>query len=65
MASQTDPEEACEKGFRVKPKKGTAILFYSMLSDGNLDEKSLHSGCPVKEGEKWAANWWFYDPFRY
>lgn len=27
-----------------------------MLPDGNLDELSLHSGCPVVSGEKYAAN---------
>ena len=30
-----------------------------MLEDGNLDEFALHGGCPVKEGEKWGANWWY------
>jgi len=35
-----------------------------MLEDGNLDDLSLHGGCPVKAGIKWAANWWFWDPRR-
>jgi len=58
--------DACThpQGFKVKPKRGRAIIFYSMLPDGNLDDNSLHGGCPVVAGEKWAANWWFWDPLR-
>ncbi|SPR01584.1 unnamed protein product (mitochondrion) [Plasmodiophora brassicae] len=58
-------DEACTYGFRVRPKLGSAIIFYSMLPDGNLDELSLHSGCPVVSGEKYAANAWFWEPTRY
>eukprot|EP00474_Spongospora_subterranea_P009752 CRZ10210.1 hypothetical protein [Spongospora subterranea] len=56
-------EDACtdENGFRVKPKKGNAALFFSMLPDGNLDQNALHGGCPVITGKKWAANFWFWD----
>ena len=25
---------------------------------GDLDEYTLHGGCPVTEGEKWIANFW-------
>jgi len=58
--------DACDnsEGFKVKPKRGRAVIFYSMFPDGNLDENSLHGGCPVRAGEKWAANWWFWDPTR-
>jgi hypothetical protein len=31
----------------------------SMLDDGNLDIYSMHAGCPVGQGDKWAANWWW------
>lgn len=47
--------------FKVRPQKGAAVLFYSMLEDGNLDFDSLHGGCPVVAGEKYAANLWFWD----
>jgi prolyl 4-hydroxylase len=59
-------DNACTNpnGFKVKPKKGSAVLFYSMLPDGNLDNDSLHGGCPVIEGEKYAANVWFWDRHR-
>ncbi|KAM0916069.1 hypothetical protein ACQ4PT_010420 [Festuca glaucescens] len=46
------------KGLCVKPNKGDAVLFWSMGLDGNTDLNSLHSGCPVLEGEKWSATKW-------
>jgi prolyl 4-hydroxylase len=43
---------------RVHPRKGDAILFYSLQSDNQLDPTSLHGGCPVVAGEKWSATKW-------
>jgi len=51
-------------GFKVKPKRGTAVLFYNLLEDGNLDDLALHAALPVLEGEKWLANFWVWDPQR-
>ena len=31
----------------MKPKKGDALLFYSLKPDGQPDTHSLHTGCPV------------------
>jgi hypothetical protein len=31
----------------LKPKKATALLFYSQLGDGKMDDLSLHGACPV------------------
>lgn len=42
----------------VKPEKGKAVLFYSILPDGNYDELSEHAALPVLKGEKWLANLW-------
>uniref|UniRef100_A0A7S2L3K0 Fe2OG dioxygenase domain-containing protein n=1 Tax=Leptocylindrus danicus TaxID=163516 RepID=A0A7S2L3K0_9STRA len=50
-------------GLQVKPEKGKAVLFYNMLPDGNFDDLSQHAGYPVKEGQKWLANLWVWDPF--
>lgn len=25
---------------------------------GDVDEYTLHGGCPVTDGEKWIANFW-------
>jgi len=50
------------RGLKIRPKVGTAVMFYSMLPDGNLDELSLHAGQPVQRGEKWIANVFLWDP---
>ena len=46
------------RGFKVKPKKGSAVLFYNLLEDGNGDDLALHAALPVRSGEKWLANFW-------
>ena len=49
----------------VKPKKGDALLFYSMHPNGTMDSASLHTGCPVLKGVKWTATIWIHTaPFR-
>lgn len=40
------------EGLKVEPKVGKAVLFYSQLPDGNMDDWSHHAALPVKEGEK-------------
>lgn len=42
----------------VTPKAGKAVLFYSQLPDGNLDDFSQHAALPVRKGEKWLINLW-------
>jgi len=51
-------------GLRVTPKRGNAVLFYSMLPDGNMDDLSQHSANPIIDGEKMLINLWVHDPFR-
>ena len=60
----------CHRSAYVSPQKGRAVLFYNHLSAscvegqqwgcklGPLDPYSLHGGCDVAEGIKWAANNW-------
>lgn len=37
----------------MQARKGDALLFYSVMPDGNnMDEHSLHAGCPVLKGQK-------------
>ena len=43
------------------PRKGDALLFYSQKPNGELDPMSLHGGCPVVQGQKWAANLWIWN----
>lgn len=51
-------------GIKVKPVKGTAVVFYNLLEDGNGDDLALHAALPVVRGEKWLANFWIWDPKR-
>ena len=56
------PKAIQEFGFKVRPKKGSAVLFYNMLEDGNADYLALHGALEVRKGEKWLANFWIWDP---
>ncbi|CAB9499453.1 Probable prolyl 4-hydroxylase [Seminavis robusta] len=47
---------------KVKPEEGKAVLFYSQLPDGNLDDFSQHSAEKPRAGEKWLINLWTWDP---
>ena len=62
-ALQKSFSEWCSKGLRVVPKRGRAVLLYSLLPDGTGDADSRHCSCPLRRGatgtgvvEKWAAN---------
>ncbi len=45
-------------GLKVVPKKGKALLFYSVDAEGNSDPMSFHGGAPVLMGEKWVVTRW-------
>lgn len=49
-----------KKALKIAPKKGEAIIFYSLTADGGLDPLSLHGACPVEKGIKWGANKWVW-----
>jgi len=49
------------RGFKVHPGKGSAVLFYNLLEDGNGDDLALHAALPVLEGNKSLANLWIWD----
>lgn len=61
-AAETDKDlsECARKGIAVKPKKGDALLFFSLEPNAIPDTNSLHGGCPVLEGEKWSATKWIH-----
>ena len=48
------------KTLTVKPTKGGALLFYSLDPYSISDKNSLHGGCPVLNGTKYAANVWVW-----
>mmetsp|Transcript_30833 Transcript_30833/g.70737 ORF Transcript_30833/g.70737 Transcript_30833/m.70737 type:complete len:408 (+) Transcript_30833:93-1316(+) len=52
----------CHKGLKVRPEKGTVVLWYSLRANGNTDPNGLHAGCPVEGNvEKWSANFWVWN----
>jgi len=53
---------ACDQGLKVKPERGTVILWYSLRPNGNTDDNGSHGACPVKGSEeKWSANYWVWN----
>lgn len=57
-AKDEDLSDCARRGVAVKPRKGDALLFFSLHPDATTDQNSLHAGCPVLEGEKWSATKW-------
>ncbi|KAI7757089.1 hypothetical protein M8C21_028489 [Ambrosia artemisiifolia] len=55
-----DWSECAKKGYAVKPRKGDALLFFSLHPNATTDVLSLHGSCPVIEGEKWSATKWIH-----
>ncbi|KAI3665907.1 hypothetical protein L6452_44542 [Arctium lappa] len=55
-----DWSECAKRGYAVKPKKGDALLFFSLHPNATTDVLSLHGSCPVIEGEKWSATKWIH-----
>lgn len=55
------PRAYGRKGLTVCLKAGDAVLFYSLLPDGNIDADSVHSGDLVHRGVKWVGNLWVSD----
>ena len=53
----TTPESPGRGGVRVWPKRGRALVFWSVRG-GAEDARSLHEAEPVVEGEKWIATKW-------
>ncbi|CAJ1434133.1 unnamed protein product [Effrenium voratum] len=55
----TDPDMASCEGFKVRPKRGSVVLWYNFLASGRGDRNALHAGCPVGTNlTKWSANKW-------
>ncbi|KAF2899667.1 hypothetical protein ILUMI_06507 [Ignelater luminosus] len=45
----------------IKPKKGSALFWYNLNSNGESDFNTLHVACPVIVGSKWVANKWIHE----
>uniref|UniRef100_A0A8C1RM65 procollagen-proline 4-dioxygenase n=1 Tax=Cyprinus carpio TaxID=7962 RepID=A0A8C1RM65_CYPCA len=48
-------------GVATKPKKGSAVFWYNLHKNGELDLNTRHAGCPVLVGNKWVANKWIHE----
>lgn len=48
----------CEGDFKYKPRRGDAVLFWSVKPWLEIDPHALHGGCPVIAGTKWVATKW-------
>lgn len=42
----------------VSTRPGSALVWWNIRSDGSLDSRNHHMGCPVVRGNKWIANKW-------
>jgi len=69
--SVTLNEKCREANLLIKPRKGTAVMWYNHLLEhdgathmGAIDWLSLHGGCDVIEGVKWIANVWLNAPLK-
>lgn len=45
-------------GTSVKPLKGSAVLWYNSLKNGQIDRRTVHGACPLIFGQKWIATKW-------
>jgi len=52
-------EENISGTVRVRPRRGSAILFFNHDLNGKVDPLSEHAACPVRKGVKWIAQRWF------
>lgn len=46
-------------GIDARPVGGEGLLFDNLDERGKPDERTLHAGRPVTQGEKWMATLWF------
>ncbi|XP_026848967.1 prolyl 4-hydroxylase subunit alpha-2 [Drosophila persimilis] len=44
----------------VSPRKGSALLWFNLYDDGEPDPRTLHSSCPVIEGDRWTLTKWVH-----
>ena len=45
----------------LHPKEGMAVVWGNLNKDGEVDENTLHTGRPVKQGKKYIITKWFLD----
>ncbi|GFR42774.1 hypothetical protein Agub_g3735 [Astrephomene gubernaculifera] len=67
LEERLGPFSECARGHvAFRPKKGDALMFWSIKPDGTHDPLSMHTGCPVVRGVKWTATSWVHTmPYNY
>jgi len=48
-------------GVGSPPERGSCIVWFNLLHNGEGDYKTKHAGCPVLSGNKWVVNKWFHE----
>eukprot|EP00415_Alexandrium_ostenfeldii_P004746 UN4746 len=51
-------------GPSVAPRRGSALLFYSLHPDSKPNDASVHGGCKVVQGVKYTINIWTYNQLK-
>ncbi|KAG1670125.1 hypothetical protein FOA52_013701, partial [Chlamydomonas sp. UWO 241] len=66
LGEQHNWSECAAGHVAFKPKRGDALLFWSIGPDGNTEDfHASHTGCPVLGGVKWTLTKWVHvKPFR-
>lgn len=58
-------QDDCKRGIAVKPLRNSLVLFYNLKPEsqmlGTVDDSTLHLGCDVIKGMKWAGNKWIHN----
>lgn len=44
-----------------KPKRGMAVIWNNLYTDGSPNRSTMHHGCPVNKGSKYIITKWFRD----
>ncbi len=42
-------------GVKLWPRKGSCAMWFNMLRNGDLDDRTQHAACPVLAGHKWGG----------
>ena len=54
-------EKGGEAPLRVTPRPGRLLIFHNCYpGEDRRHPATLHAGCPVAEGQKWAFNLWYH-----
>jgi hypothetical protein len=54
--------DALPKALKLRPERGTLVVWWSCTAGGAKDKNSLHQGNVIKAGEKFTVTQFFYQP---